>query len=74
MKRVALILGVVLLLFGVVGLVHPVFTYHKKEEVAKIGPIKATVDEEKEAEIPKAASVACLLLGLVLVIGAPRIK
>jgi len=32
-------------------LVHPNFNYHKQEEVAKIGPLKATVDEEKTAQI-----------------------
>ena len=36
MKRFAVILGVILLVLGVVGLVHPDFTYHQQEEVAKI--------------------------------------
>ncbi len=47
MKRIVIVLGVVLLILGVVGLVHPNFNYHQQEEVAKLGPIKATVDEEK---------------------------
>jgi len=54
MKRVVIVLGVIFLVLGVIGLVHPVFNYHQQEEVAKIGPIKATVNEEKSLEIPPA--------------------
>ncbi len=53
MKRVVIVLGVIFLALGVIGLVHPVFNYHQQEEVAKIGPIKATVNEEKSLEIPR---------------------
>jgi hypothetical protein len=41
-----------LLVLGVIGLVHPNFNYHQQEEVAKLGPIKATADEEKTAQNP----------------------
>ena len=74
MKRVITILGVILLILGVVGLVHPNFTYHQQEEVAKLGPIKATVDEEKTAQIPAAVSIALLVGGIVLVLLGPRLK
>jgi hypothetical protein len=74
MKRFVMLLGVLFLILGVIGLVHPTFTYHQQEEVAKIGPVKATVNEEKTAQIPVAASVAFLVAGVVLVLVAPRIK
>ncbi len=74
MKRFLIILGVILLVLGIVGLVHPSFSYHKQEEVAKIGPYKATIDEEKVQEIPKALSVVVLLVGVGLVVLGPRIK
>ena len=74
MKRFAVILGVVLLVFGVVGLVHPVFTYHQQEEVAKIGPVKATVNEEKTVQVPAAVSILLLVAGLGLVVVSPRMK
>ncbi len=41
MKSFVIILGVILLVLGVIGLVHPNFNYHQQEEVAKLGPIKA---------------------------------
>ena len=74
MKRIVIILGVVLLVLGVIGLVHPSFDYHKQEEVAKIGPIKATVDEEKTAQIPPALSITLLVAGIALVVFGPRMK
>jgi len=74
MKRFVIVLGAILLVLGVIGLVHPSFNYHKQEEVAKIGPIKATVDEEKTAQVPAAASITLLAVGIVLVILGPRMK
>jgi len=74
MKRVVIVLGVIFLVLGVIGLVHPSFNYHQKEEVAKIGPIKATVDEEKTLQIPPAVSITLLVAGIGLVVFGPRMK
>jgi hypothetical protein len=74
MKRFVLVLGVLFLVLGVIGLVHPSFKYHQQEEVAKIGPVRATVNEEKSAEIPTAVSVVLLISGLILVVVGPRMK
>ena len=74
MKRFVIILGVVLLIAGVVGLVHPNFSYHKQEEVAKLGPYKATLDEEKTMQVPAAVSIVLLVTGIGLVLLGPRIK
>jgi len=74
MKRVLIIVGVILLILGVVGLVHPNFTYHQQEEVAKLGPLKATVDEQKTAQIPPAVSIVLLVAGIGLLVFGPRMK
>ena len=74
MRRFVIILGVILFVLGVIGLVHPSFNYHRQEEVAKIGPIKATVDEEKTAQIPPEVSITLLVAGVGLVLLGPRIK
>jgi len=74
MKRFIIILGVILLISGVVGLVHPNFSYHKQEEVAKLGPYKATLDEEKVVQIPAALSIVLLVTGIGLVLLGPRVK
>ena len=74
MKRFVIILGFILLISGVVGLVHPNFNYHKQEEVAKLGPYKATLDEEKTVQIPSAVSIVLLISGIGMVLLGPRIK
>ena len=74
MKRFVIILGAILLILGVIGLVHPAFTYHQQEEVAKVGPIKATVDKEKTAQIPAAVSITLLIAGIMVVVFGPRMK
>ena len=74
MKRFIVILGVVLLVLGVIGLVHPIFTYHEQEEVAKIGPMKAIVNEEKTLQVPAAVSLVLLAAGIGLVLVGPRVK
>jgi len=74
MKRFVIILGAILLILGVIGLVHPSFTYHQQEEVAKVGPIKATMDEEKTAQIPAPVSITLLIAGIGLVVLGPRMK
>jgi len=74
MKRFVIILGVILLVLGVVGLGHPIFTYHQQEEVAKIGPMKAIVNEEKTVQVPAAISILLLVAGIGLVVLGPRMK
>jgi hypothetical protein len=74
MKRILLVIGVLMVLAGIFGLVKPTFSYHEKKEVAKLGPIQATVEEEKTVEIPRIASIAVALAGLLVVILAPRLK
>jgi len=74
MKRFVIILGVILLVLGVVGIVHPIFTYHQQEEVAKIGPMKAIVNEEKTVQVPAAVSTLLLVAGIGLVVLGPRMK
>ena len=74
MKRILLILGLLLFLLGIVALVHPSFDYHKHEEVARIGPITATVDKPETASIPVGAMVALLVSGLVLIVLGSKTK
>jgi len=74
MKRLALVLGIVLFLLGIVAVVHPAFEYHTRESVAKIGPIQATLDEAKIFQVPTLATVAFLVSGLVLAVVSFKMK
>jgi len=67
------IAGLVFFALGIVAFVHPDFTYHKTEEVAHLGPMHATVSEEKVAHVPAAVAVVFLIAGLGLtVLGVKR--
>lgn len=74
MKRALMIVGVVLILLGIAAVLHPTYTYHQQQQVAKVGPFQATVDEEKTAQIPAAATAAALVAGLALVLIGARTK
>jgi hypothetical protein len=73
-KRLIILLGIIFLLAGTVCLLHPSFNYHEREQVAKLGPIQATVDEEKTVQIPVAASGAMMIAGLALLVLGARMK
>jgi hypothetical protein len=68
MKKILVAVGLLSFVLGIVGLVHPDFTYHKTEEVAHLGPMRATVNEEKVAHVPTAVSVVLLVAGLGLTV------
>ncbi len=74
MKRFVMILGLLFFLLGIIALLHPSFDYHKHEEIARIGPIRATVDKPETAKIPLGATVALLVSGLVLIVLGSRSK
>ena len=74
MKRAPMIVGIVLILLGIVAVLHPTYTYHQQQQVAKIGSFQATVDEEKTAQIPVVATAAFLVVGLALVLIGARSK
>jgi uncharacterized membrane protein len=69
-----MIVGIVLILLGIAAVLHPTYTYHQKQQVAKFGSFQATLDEEKTAQIPVAATAAVLLVGLALVLIGARMK
>lgn len=68
MKKIPAAVGLLFFVLGIVGLVHPDFAYHKTEEVAHLGPMRATVNEEKVAHVPAAVSVFLLIAGLGLTV------
>ena len=72
MKRVLLLIGLVLFVVGVVFVVHPTFDYRKHDEIAKIGPITATVEKSEAVQVPVPVTVAILVAGVVLIVFGVR--
>jgi hypothetical protein len=67
-------LGLIFAILGLVAFLHPNFDYHKREEVAKIGPVTATVDKPETVRVPPLAAGVLLIAGAVLIVLGPRIR
>jgi hypothetical protein len=69
-------LGPILVILGLVGILHPDFDYHRREEVAKIGPVSATIDKRHRVTIPLGSAIALLIAGtaglLIVLIPKPK--
>ena len=74
MNRLVLLLGLVLFVAGLIFLVHPVFDYRKHDEIAKIGPITATVEKRETAKVPVAITAVLLIAGAALIVLGSRSK
>jgi hypothetical protein len=74
MKRFVMALEFVLVILVLVAFVHPDFDYHKREEVAKIGPVTATIDKPHRAPVTPLVAAALLTAGAILIVLGPRIK
>jgi hypothetical protein len=73
-KRFVMALGLIFAILGLVAFLHPNFDYHKREEVAKIGPVTATVDKPETVRVPPLAAGVLLIAGAVLIVLGPRIR
>ena len=74
MKRLVLLLGILLFVLGIAAMLHPSIGYHKHDEIAKIGPITATLEKEESTQVPVAVTVGLLVSGLVLTALGARAK
>ncbi|HEV8723886.1 MAG TPA: DUF3185 domain-containing protein [Candidatus Binatia bacterium] len=66
MKPVLLI-GIVLILFGIVALSYEQITYTTKEKIIDIGPLQATAEREKSIPLPPLLGGLALVAGIGLV-------
>ena len=71
--KTSVIIGVILIVLGAVGLFYKGFSYESKETVAKIGPIEATAETEKNVPIPEVLSIVAIVIGVgVIAVGARK--
>jgi uncharacterized membrane protein HdeD (DUF308 family) len=72
----ALVIGIILIVFGVIALAYQGITYTTREEkkVLDIGPIEATatVEREKTFPLPPILGIAALAGGIALVVVGSR--
>jgi hypothetical protein len=70
-KPVTLV-GIALTILGVLALAYQGITYTTREKVIDLGPLKASVDKEKNIPLPPIVGVLALAGGVVLVIVGAR--
>ena len=71
MKPVTLA-GIALIILGVLALAYQGITYTTREKVIDLGPLKASVDKEKNIPLPPIIGVVALAGGVALVIVGAR--
>ena len=71
MKPVTLV-GVVLIVLGVLALAYQGVTYTTREKVIDLGPIKASIDKERNIPLPPIIGALALAGGVVLVFAGAR--
>ena len=59
--------GAILAVLGVLALAIPVFTTEQTKDVAKIGDLKVTKQEETRHVVPPFVGPAAIVLGLILI-------
>jgi multidrug transporter EmrE-like cation transporter len=62
------ILGIVLIVAGGLGLAYGGFSFTKDTHRAEIGPLKLSVAEKQQVDIPTWAGLGAVIAGVVLVV------
>ena len=62
----AKIAGIVLIVLGVAGLAWGGFSFTKETHKAEIGPLKFSVQEKEQVNIPQWAGIGAIVAGVVL--------
>jgi hypothetical protein len=70
-KPVTLV-GIALIILGVLALAYQGITYTTREKVIDLGPLKSSVDKEKNIQLPPIVGVLALAGGVALVIVGAR--
>ena len=62
------IVGIVLIVAGVGALAYGGFSYTKETHKAEIGPLKLSVQEKEQVNVPQWAGIGAIVVGVVLLV------
>ncbi len=62
------IVGIVLIVAGAAALAYGGFSYTKETHRAEIGPLKLSVKEKEEVNVPQWAGIGAIVVGVVLLV------
>jgi hypothetical protein len=63
MKSLVTIVGIILVIFGIIGFSYKYFSYTTNEKVAEIGSVQVTAEQEKVVFISPTVSAIMLAAG-----------
>jgi len=67
------IAGIVLIVAGALALAYGGFSFTKETHKAEIGPLKLTVQEKEQVNVPQWAGIGSIVVGIVLLVaGKPK--
>lgn len=66
------IAGIVLIVAGALALAYGGFSYTKETHSASIGPIKLSVKEKEQVNVPVWAGLAAIAAGIVLLVAGKK--
>ena len=62
------IVGIVLIVAGAAALAYGGFSYTKETHKADIGPLKLSVQEKEQVNVPQWAGIGAIVVGVVLLV------
>ncbi len=71
--KIVQLAGIALIVLGLIGLIYGGISYKTQKEVVRVGPLEATVEEEKILPIPPIVGGVAVGVGVaLLLVGARR--
>ena len=72
--KVGTLVGLILDLVGLVGVVYGGITYTRKREVARVGPLQVTTQEERQLPISPILGGIAIVAGVGLIVAVRRAR
>ena len=66
------IFGIVLIIAGALALAYGGFSFTKETHKAEIGPLKLSVKEKEQVNVPQWAGIGSIVLGVVLLVAGKK--
>jgi multidrug transporter EmrE-like cation transporter len=66
------IFGIVLIVAGALALAYGGFSFTKETHKAEIGPLKLSVKEKEQVNVPQWAGIGSIVLGVVLLVAGKK--
>jgi len=71
MKPVVIV-GVILIIFGIIGVVYQGIGFTKRKEVLAVGSIRATKDTHETIPIPRVVGGVAIVGGIILLVAGAK--